>query len=463
MIGSQLHQKELVLAHLRTRGIVSVPELGLALNLSQPTLSRVLTQLGDKVQRLGRARATRYALVREHPPHGSSWPIYRVDANGQVEEGGMLTSLYGPHWRVEAGSGLTPLLRDDYQDGISPGLPWFLHDLRPQGFLGRAFARAHASTLGAGNDPRLWSDDITLAALLRFGHDGSGNLILGKGAYKQEIRGRALTVDPCTEPHKPARYASLAQAALAGAPPGSSAAGEQPKFTDTVFSPDGYRHVIVKFSPVQDTPSGRRWADLLIAEHIAGLTLATHPIASAETSLVESAGRMFLESHRFDRVGEHGRRGLLSLFSLDAAYYGKLDTPWTDCADRLERDEWISKVDADRLRLLWWFGLLIANTDMHYGNASLLWESSRPFSLAPSYDMLPMLYAPSANGELVARDFQPPIPTPRHRTLWFNAAAMAIKFWHQVASDRRITSDFQSIAAANAHTIEGFATKYDFA
>lgn len=47
--------------------------------------------------------------------------------------------------------------------------------------------------------------------------------------------------------------------------------------------------------------------------------------------------------------------------------------------------------------------MLIANTDRHYGNISLLLDGD-DWALAPAYDMLPMLYAP-VGGELVARSF----------------------------------------------------------
>jgi hypothetical protein len=59
------------------------------------------------------------------------------------------------------------------------------------------------------------------------------------------------------------RYGELAQAALAGERIGSSAAGEQPKFTACVADADGsQRHVIVKFSePVDGNPAARHWHD----------------------------------------------------------------------------------------------------------------------------------------------------------------------------------------------------------
>lgn len=63
-------------------------------------------------------------------------------------------------------------------------------------------------------------------------------------------------------------------------------------------------------------------------------------------------------------------------------------------------------IDADthaQVSRLWWFGRLIANTDMHDGNLAF-----KPgLKLAPVYDMLPMGYAPVRGMELPLRGFAP--------------------------------------------------------
>ena len=64
-------------------------------------------------------------------------------------------------------------------------------------------------------------------------------------------------------------------------PAGSSAGGEQPKFTSTVpvdGNPLHDAHCIVKFTPPRGTPFGERWHDLLQLEHLANevLRLPTH-------------------------------------------------------------------------------------------------------------------------------------------------------------------------------------------
>lgn len=90
---------------------------------------------------------------------------------------------------------------------------------------------------------------------------------------------------------------------------------------------------------------------MLVAEHLAACILSEAGISSAKTQLLEAGGRYFLESSRFDRVGVHGRRGLVSLAVLDAAFFGKADTPWTAAAERLCNTAWISTGDADKLSL----------------------------------------------------------------------------------------------------------------
>jgi hypothetical protein len=106
--------------------------------------------------------------------------------------------------------------------------------------------------------------------------------------------------------------------------------------------------------------------------------------------------------------------------------------------------------DACTLRLLDAFGLLIANTDRHYGNISLLLDDD-DWTLSPTYDMLPMLYAPVA-GELVERDFSrlPLQPTAAMLPEWERARALAIAFWREAAGDARVSVGFRGVAQANA-------------
>lgn len=151
-------------------------------------------------------------------------------------------------------------------------------------------------------------------------------------------------------------------------------------------------------------------------------------------------------------MGPHGRRGLVSLEALDAAFFGSVDTPWTEAADRLLADGWLSQGDANRLALLWWFGTLIGNTDMHYGNISLFLDESYPLELAPTYDMVPMRYRPDLEGSFAA-DPIVPAPPPQAGAMWVRAGELAARFWVSLARHGRVTPAFRTLATQNAQAV----------
>lgn len=70
------------------------------------------------------------------------------------------------------------------RDGWFDRLRYFLQDLRPAGFMGRRFARAHARVLQLGDDPRQWSDDDVLHAISAHGADQSGNFVVGQHPFR---------------------------------------------------------------------------------------------------------------------------------------------------------------------------------------------------------------------------------------------------------------------------------------
>lgn len=255
-------------------------------------------------------------------------------------------------------------------------------------------------------------------------------------------------------------YPAWANAALAGEDIGSSAGGEQPKFTALLRTDDGCRAVIVKFSERAGTPAAQRWADLLRCEHLAGEVLRAHGIAAAESELLEADGRSFLQSTRFDRTPAMGRRGLISLAALDAAYYGQGRIDWWVFAAQLRRDGWLNPDDARTLALRGWFGVLIGNSDMHLGNASLLLSDTRPLALAPSYDMLPMALRPASSGEVVAREIPVLVPLPEQLVDWRAAAQMADDFWRRVGDEAAISAGFRSIAASQLARLEAAINRF---
>ena len=232
----------------------------------------------------------------------------------------------------------------DEADGVRElhaGLPWFLDDMRPQGFMGRTFAHTHPA-LGLAADPRHWSADDALKAL-----------------------------------------------ASAGLP-------------------------------------------------------------AARPQVFFISNRLFLESERFDRTAA-GRIGMVSLQVYDAQYVGQEDN-WA-ATGRMEARSLLRSQEAAHLRLLEAYGVLIANTDRHYGNISLLLDDD-DWQLSPTYDMLPMLYAP-VGGELVPRDFaaRPLQPSAATLNQWTQAKELAVSFWQTAAQDARISAGFRAVAADNLQTL----------
>ncbi|MEO8411308.1 MAG: type II toxin-antitoxin system HipA family toxin YjjJ [Propionivibrio sp.] len=356
------------------------------LGISQPTASRALAALGDDIVRIGSGRAIQYVL-RDSGRGLGDIPIYRVAADGTLHRLGMLMPVRPGGFIMQQENDLA--LHSD-------SLPWWLLDMRPQGFLGRAYAEHHATALGL--PPRLneWSDAHMLRALVAHGEDVVGNLLLGDIA-----RDRFINAAP-PAPVDVAQYPALAEAAERGDLPGSSAGGEQPKFM--AFTD---RHVLVKFTSVADNPVTRRWHDLLAAEHIAAQVLRGTGIQAPRSRLVDVDGRRFLEIERFDRVGQFGRRALHSLSSVEAEFVGDASSPWPILATRLAAQGMITAEAAVGVSLLYAFGTLIGNSDMHNGNVSFISEHGRPYRLAPAYDMLPMAFAPRSGGSLP--DALPPV------------------------------------------------------
>jgi len=431
-----------LLALRRQGGVLTSAELQALLGVSQPTVSRALAPLihAGQVQKVGAARSQRYVLPRNVPGVGSEVRVMRIDAQGRPSPFARMVPLAGGAFWVDEADGVSA--RHD-------GLPWFLDDMRPQGFMGRTFAHAHPA-LQLGHDPRHWSDDDVLRAMTLYGDDLPGNLIMGEAAFQRfhTLPARASRVASADS------YPALAELAMRGTHPGSSAGGEQPKFCTITAG----RHVIVKFSPAGNAPADQRMRDLLVCEHLALHTLAQAGLPAAPTQLFMGAGRVFLESERFDRtplaadVPLGGRIGMVSLQVYNAEYVGEMDN-WAATADRMAARHLLTQADARTLRLLEAYGQLIANTDRHYGNISLVLKDD-DWALSPTYDMLPMLYAP-VSGELVPRDFasRPQQPTAATLGEWDEAQRLARVFWQAAAADARVSADFRAIAAENCDHI----------
>ena len=166
------------------------------------------------------------------------------------------------------------------------------------------------------------------------------------------------------------------------------------------------RHVLVKFWSAGRSAAVRRWSDLLVCEHLALECVAALPgLGGARSRIVEHAGRTFLEVERFDRHGPFGHSRLTSLLTLNAALLRAGTSDWAVLAKRFRGIGLLDAEAVERVRHLWRFGRLIANCDMHTGSLSFAPQDG--VTLAPAYDMLPMLLTPLPGGELPARSFEP--------------------------------------------------------
>lgn len=459
-----MQEREATVARmLQTGGLLSAQDLATRLSVSQPTVSRTLSGLGSRIARFGSGRSTRYGLRRSIGDLGQSWPIYRIGANGANHLWGDLEAVFGGFvFRASPDCDWIRYLSEERTETtvFFHGLPFFLSDVRPQGFIGRAVARSISQARGTPDDPRRWTDDVILLYLHDYGHDLSGNSVVGDRMLQRALG--SLRTDVVLPEERETAYADSAARATAGFPPGSSAGGEQPKFPAYVQRNDGRRdHVLVKFSPVRDTPQGQRWSDLLVAEAISSEVLRTAGIEAAAGTVVDAAQRTFLEVGRFDRSGEFGRRGVLSLEAVAVAFGDGADANWIDVSNALERRNLLTAQDARRLRSLWWYGHLIGNSDMHLGNVSLWFgDEPLPLRLAPAYDMLPMLFAPSTQGEIVTREFAIPVPLPQHLEIVRDMLPIAVLFWLRVSEDLRISEAFRAMAARTLGLVRQWAARF---
>jgi DNA-binding transcriptional ArsR family regulator len=432
------------------RGPASAEQLVAASGVSQPVVSRTLAALGDEVLRLREGRSIRYAVL-DRRRGLDAVAVYCVTPAGQVALLGHLSPVCPDGFVMTEVNGAAL---------HSEGLPWWLQDLRPAGFLGRAFAARHADALGLPAHLHEWDDTHTLRALLAHGHDAVGNLLLGERAQQ-----RFLTQPPpapLARVDLGAQFAARAQAAAQGEAPGTSAGGEQPKFTAYVEGADDPpTHRIVKFSLPYDNPVTARWRDLLLAEHHALTTLAQAGIAAAATEVIDHAGQRFLAVERFDRVGATGRCGLLSLAALDAEFVGQAQSPWPVITDRLAAAGHITSAAAAQAALLYAYGTLIGNSDMHAGNLSFTGDIGRACALAPAYDMLPMALAPRASGDLPDQ-LPPPVLRPLVApAVWRQALDLARALIDRLQHEPRFSDAFQPALQALAHRLTHAQSQID--
>ena len=418
---------------LAQAGSLTAAELQRATGKSQASVSMALTRLGDAVCKMGAARSTRYALTQ---------PIMGLDARqavtlaGPHRDAGRFGELYFLHGNQVHVRG--PRRSEWLAQGT---LPWWLSTLRPQGFLGRQYVRLRPDL---SVDPDDWSLSQTLYIAASHFHDPPGAFAIGSSMALPSpdvalaLRGQA--------------FDRLADASALELPAGSSAGGEQPKFVSRVEG----TAVVVKFSPPRGTPFGERWHGLLQLEHLANTLLREHGVPSAQTELVDTPKRTYLQSIRFDRIGANGKRHVVAAAAVHEAFVKGPRRHWVATAESLVAQKLLTPEHLRSIACIYLFGQFIGNTDMHFGNLSFYVDDvTRPvFVPTPAYDMLPMAWRPGVHGgELDLTPIHPQRQPAGYETEARLARGWAMEFWERAAQLPALGETMREASAAIARSL----------
>lgn len=403
----------------------------------QLTARQVLFQIkkmGNRVIRIANGKSPRYALSVSAFEVGNAINLWEVDSLGNNIAIATLHPLAIGGFFVAQTNDMPAVFLGKHKNGFYNKLPFFLQDMAPKGFLGKKIAIKLANN--SHNFPTHlsdWTSQHLGRYLLANADNGVGNLKLGNNV-ELNIR---------TEPNKHSRkdYLAIADETVQHESVLSCVGGNQQKFT--TFCIEKNAHVLVKFSPKGDSENALRWKDVLITEHYAAKILnKTGLVQAANTQIFEKGGRVFLESERFDRIGEQGRSSMLSLSIIDAEFVGS-GLSWEDSASQLFKQKLLSKQDLSKVQILSFFAKLINNTDTHLGNISFKAEAEG-FSLLPIYDMGSMGFAPKSNGEVLPFDFKPPKFKKVATASTEDFKTIYLVFWQQVLNDPLTSKEMKS-------------------
>jgi HipA-like C-terminal domain len=440
MIDSNIPLVDRLIALLLRGEPVASREICQRLGISQPTLSRTITELGERVCRMGAARSTRYALTKDILGWPASQDIGFTDPSGRLQTWGELTYLHPNHTYVKT------VGRDWFN--AAGRLPWFLMPLRPQGFLGRQYARMRPDF---PQNPDDWSLAQMLYVITQHAHNAPGAFELGEigiGRWVDEVS--AAMADRLMQ------YDTTAANASQTLPLSSSAGGEQPKFLSEYSDAQEWQHCIVKFTPPQGTPFGMRWRAMLALEQLALQTLAAHGIAAATTHLLHSTQRTYLESVRVDRVGIEGKRHVVAITALHDEFVEGSWANWVKTSEALAKRGLITAQELSQVASIFAFGHYIGNTDMHSGNLSFFVDDviAPKISLAPVYDMLPMMWKPDIHqGALSDSPIRPQRMPTGFAAEQAQAREWAIEFWEHAAW-LDIGADLQAASIESARRLQ---------
>lgn len=409
--------------------------------MTRQTVNRKLRTLGDSVIKFDKVRPPLYYAAREAFGSGNKIHLAAVDPHGNTNLWGVLRPLAHGGFYLQTNPIAPKVLAGNKENGLYEDLPYFLDDMRPQGFIGRQIARdLSAQSDIFPPDPRDWSQEQIGRYLVANGDDLPGNLKIGRMALDRVRR------PPQKSRHED--YPELADKAVEGEIHGSSAGGEQAKFA--TYSREREAHVIVKFSPKGSGELATRWRDILVTEYIASEVLHENNIPAAELKIFDIQDRLFLESLRFDRTGEYGRLPLISMQAIDNEFSG-VGSGWLNVAKELNKRGLISWQHLFDIAVYWGFGRLIYNTDMHLGNVSFLIDDSG-FSLAPIYDMCSMGFSPKSTGEIPPHSFS--LPDIEGSLSFIQDTiplikVMAREFWSKLAESELISDDLKLFSGKN--------------
>jgi len=416
-----MSHRDRLLALIEREGPMSSSAVQKALDISRPTLSRLMRQTDGEILRLGQTRRVRYAAPRQLAGLPETIPVARVDADGRAHSHARIRPLQPGEWAWEGEEG---------ELRIAPGLPAPVADLWPLGFMGRMLL----------SEQEAEDEAARLRTLMAVGEDLPGDLILGETALS-----RFLSMDP--QPRSLDELPALARAVEAGERPGGLLGGDWPKFTAWLEN----HQVLVKFTRLSEEPLQARRADLLAAEAQALTLLGKAGANASPVRLLDMEGFRFLCLPRFDRVGRLGRRPVIRLAYLKGKGIDPAD--WSRSATALKRSARLEASEAEAIAWLDDFGALIANTDRGGDNLAFFLEEEEKLSLAPVFDMLPSAAAPTANGELPEALPELPLPSADALDRWRSAARLAAEFWSRLSNDKRVSFDFRKLAAAQGKKV----------
>jgi hypothetical protein len=445
-------------------GPLSATEAAFRLGVDPATVKRQAKAAGSAVLALGRGKATRYAAAANSLTGVVQLPLHWIDEAGRAHEFATLSHVAPDHTHVyghaqsdaprnTSGLGVNAIARGDY--------PWFLTPLKLRGYLGRAARfRLGAIVQSWDTHPERWTLAQQLFASQSSVLDHAGAILMGDDSLATWQRSLAQTPFADDEATLATVYDQLAHDAMSGRVAGSSADGEQPKFSTRVVDAKGnVREVLVKFSPPRGTPFGERWNDLLHTEAIAADVLHDNGFAVPRTRILRSKKRTYFESARIDRIGERGRRHLLPLHAVHAAFNTGAQQHWANSIAQLAAQKRIAYDAVATTQTLYAFGQLIGNTDMHFGNLSVIAESPQGiakgrFTLAPCYDMLPMRFAPNAHSDLDYTPFATELSAALPESVKKIARAMASEFWRRIASTPMCSDAWRAFSATRDRSIK---------